>query len=70
MTASPADTGHVALHPTTDDPGLDAYIVVGLVRLEEFLATHAAFDQVPLRHYDSDALDRLIEAVRSHNGLA
>ena len=61
--------GHVAVHLIADDLDFDAWIADGLVRLEQLLANHAAFHQFPLRHY-SDALDRLIEAIRSNDRLA
>ena len=48
----------MALHRIADDPAFDAYVADGLVRLEQLLASHACFGQ-----YDSDALDRLIEAI-------
>jgi hypothetical protein len=60
----------VAVHLIADDLDFDAWIVDGLVRLEQLLATYAAFEKFLLRHYDSDALDRLIEAIRFNDRLA
>ena len=53
----------MAVHLIADNPYFDAWIADGLVRFEQLLANHAAVDQFPLRHYDSDALDRLVEAI-------
>ena len=59
----------MALRLIADDLDFHAWMADGLLRFEQLLAAHAAFDKFLLKHYDPDALDRLMEAILAADDL-